>query len=135
MGTHLEDGGQRQLRKRNAVGLAVQVLQNEVIQLLHQAILRQQGRKENVGGGGGRQWVLGAWRSSKAVQCVRSLSRVEIRGCDSTASQEATCTLNVAEAKGHYAPNPKRPSKVHINSGGQRAPSCPHSSDSCHPTH
>lgn len=39
-GTHLQDSGEHQLRERDAVGLTVQVLQGEVIQLLHQAVLR-----------------------------------------------------------------------------------------------
>lgn len=38
-GTYLKDGRQRQLWKRNAVGLALQVLQGEIVQLLQQAIL------------------------------------------------------------------------------------------------
>lgn len=45
MGTHLQDSGQCQLRESNAVGLTVQVLQGEVIQLLHQTILRQEERR------------------------------------------------------------------------------------------
>jgi len=40
VGTHLQDSGQHQLRERDAVGLTVQVLQGEVVQLLHQAVLR-----------------------------------------------------------------------------------------------
>lgn len=39
--THLQDGRQCQLREGDAVGLAVQILQGEVIQLLHEAILRR----------------------------------------------------------------------------------------------
>lgn len=83
VGTHLQDCGQRQLRERDAVGLAVQVLQDEVIQLLHQAVLGQQGRKEKVGAG-----ETGALRSSRAVGCVHSVCRVETGGRAPTASQK-----------------------------------------------
>lgn len=47
-GTHLQNSGQCQFRERNGMGLAVQVLQGEVVQLLQQAVLC------STGGGRGR---------------------------------------------------------------------------------
>lgn len=42
-GTHLQDSGQCQFRERNGMGLAVQVLQGEVVQLLQQTVLCSMG--------------------------------------------------------------------------------------------
>lgn len=41
--THLQDGRQCQLGEGDAMGLAVQILEGEVVQLLHQPILRSNG--------------------------------------------------------------------------------------------
>lgn len=79
-GTHLQDGGQCQLGEGDAVGLAVQVLEGEVIELLHQAVLRA--------GGGTRQRGR-ALRWLPFQGSTSAPSQGGDRGRDPTASLEA----------------------------------------------